>query len=150
MKKVIILFLVVLAVSIAMAKGTTNVTAVVKGKPLEFSPAVRDQVIQKSVALLSSCAYVDPRPDWGAPGQPQSIADAQKNSHLRFVFSNPCQVEVPIEKLTVQVREMVVSLPLVTAWIWVRTDEGVRYFAKFSHAVVEGLQPLLQKANHQE
>jgi len=50
----------------------------------------------------------------------------------------------------VQVREMVISLPLVVGGIWVRTDDGVLYFAKFSHSTVEELRTLLKKAQQNE
>ena len=62
------------------------------------------------------------------------------------MFSSPVKVEVPIEKVTLQVHEMVISLPLVTAGIWVRTDDGVMYFAMFEHTASEDLQKLLVKA----
>ena len=111
-----------------------------------FSPEARAQVVQRSVDLLSSCGYTEPNPKWGAPGQPQSMANAEKESHLRLVFSNPHKVEVPDEKTTVQVREMVISLPLTTGGIWVRSVDGVAYFAMFSHSTAEALQALLKKA----
>ncbi len=37
-------------------------------------------------------------------------------------------------------------VPLVTAGIWVRTDDGVMYFAMFEHTASEDLQKLLVKA----
>jgi hypothetical protein len=147
MKKIAIMFLAVFAAALAMAADTTNVTAIIKGKPVNFSPDVRTQVVQKSVALLASCAYVNAKPKWGAAAtEPRSMADAQKQSHLHLVFSSPHNVEVPIEKVTLRVYEMVISLPLVTAGIWVRTDDGVMYFAMFDHIASEDLQKLLVKA----
>jgi hypothetical protein len=147
MKKIAIMFLAVFAAALAMAADTTNVTAIIKGKPVNFSPDVRTQVIQKSVALLASCAYVNAKPKWSAaPTEPCSMADAQKQSHLHLVFSSPVKVEVPIEKVTLQVHEMVISLPLRVGGIWVRTDDGVMYFAMFEHAASEDLQKLLVKA----
>ena len=146
MKKIAIMFLTVLVTGLATAADTTNVTAIIKGKRMEFSSDVRAQIVQKSVDLLASCAYMDAKPKWGAPAEPQSIADAQKQSHLRLVFSSPVKVEVPIEKVTLQVHEMVISLPLVTAGIWVRTKDGVMYLAMFNHTVREDLQKELDKA----
>jgi hypothetical protein len=150
MKGIVILLFTVLVMSNVMAVETTNITAVIKGKPLKFSPELRAEAVQKSVDLLSSCAYKDLHPKWGTPANPQSMADAQKDSHMRLVFSSPRKVEVPIEKVTVQVREMVISLPLNTAGIWVRTNDGVLYFAKFSHATAEELRTLLKKVQENE
>jgi hypothetical protein len=146
----ILLFVALVSVS-ALAEDTTKVTAVVTNRPLEFSPELRTQVVEKSVALLSSCGYMNAKPKWGAaPTEPKSIEDAQKDSHLRLVFSTPRKVKVPGEKITVHVREMVISLPLVIAGIWVRTDEGVVYFAMFGHEPYEELRALLKKAMQHE
>jgi hypothetical protein len=150
MKIIAILLFAVLAMSNVMAIEAPNITAVIKGKPLKFSAEFRAEAIQKSVDLLSSCAFMDSHPKWGTPANPQSMADAQKDSHMRLIFSSPRKVEVPIEKITVQVREMVISLPLNSAGIWVRTDEGVLYFAKFSHSTVEKLRTLLKKVQEND
>jgi hypothetical protein len=150
MKTIAILLFTMFAMSNVMAIETTNISAVIKGKSLNFSPELRAEAVQKSVDLLSSCAYMDSHPKWDTPANPKSMADAQKDSHMRLVFSSPRKVEVPIEKITVQVREMVISLPLNTAGIWVRTDDGVLYFAKFNHATVEELRTLLEKAQENE
>ena len=145
MKRIATISLVVLTAVLAAPAATTNVTAVFKGKSLEFNLDARTQVAQKSVGLLASCGYVNPKPKWGVDPT-KSMADAQRESHLRLVFSTPVKVEVPIEKVTVQVHEMVISLPLATAGIWVRTDDGVMYFAMFSHTAYEGLHKLLEQA----
>jgi hypothetical protein len=64
---------------------------------------------------------MDAKPKWAAPAEPQSIAGAQKRSDLHMMFSRPVKVGVPTGKVTLQVRKMVIRLPLVTAGIWVRT-----------------------------
>lgn len=129
-----------------MAAETTNVTAIIQGKRVAFSPDDHAQLVQKSFDLLASCSYRDAKPKWGAPAQPQSIADAQKQSHLHLVFSSAHQVKIPTEKVTLPVRELVISLPLHTAGIWVRTADGVQYLAKFDHTVCAELQKQLDKA----
>jgi hypothetical protein len=149
MEKLALIFLMIFATRLAVAADTTNVTAVIKGKGVAFSSDIRAQIVQRSIDLLASCAHVDAKPKWGAPAKPQSIEDAQKQSHLRLVFSSPVKVEVPIEKVTVQVREMVISLPLATAGIWVRTKDGVMYLAMFDAAARDGLQKLLDDAQKQ-
>ena len=146
MKTIAIILLTVLATGLATAADTTNVTAILKGKHVEFSPDVRAQIVLKSLDLLASCGYMDAKPKWGAPTEPKSMGDAQKQSHLHLVFSRAHQVEIPTEKAKLQVREMVISLPLTVGGIWVRTDDGVQYFAMFDHAVCEDLQKQLDKA----
>ncbi len=146
MKKLIMIFLMILATGLVTAAETTNVTAIIKGKRVEFSSGVRAQIAQKSVDLLVNCGYMEAKPKWGAPAEPQSMADAQKQSHLHLVFSSPVKVEVPLEKVTLQVRELVISLPLATAGIWVRTKDGVMYFAMFEPPAYDALQKLLDGA----
>jgi hypothetical protein len=146
MKNTAFSLILVLFVSACSHKTESSVTAAIKGKAVEFSPEVRAHVVQKSVDLLSSCIYTDAKPKWGTPGEPESMADAQKESHLRLVFSTPRKVEVPVEKVTVQVREMVITLPLMTGGIWVRTENGIIYFAKYDYTIEQELQKLLKEA----
>src|SRR5258708_7657963 len=104
MKKLIMIFLMILATGLVTAAETTNVTAIIKGKRVEFSSDVRAQIAQKSVDLLASCGYMEAKPKWGAPTEPPSMEDAQKQSHLHLVFTSPVKVEVPTEKITLQMR----------------------------------------------
>ncbi|MGN6555767.1 MAG: hypothetical protein ACTHLW_18830 [Verrucomicrobiota bacterium] len=129
-----------------LAADNTNVVVVIDGKRIDLRAELRPQIGQRSVELLASCAVMLPNPKWGAQAQPKSMADAQKQSHLQLVFSNPAKIEIPIEKTTVQAREIVITLPLTRAGIWVRTDDGIAYFAKFQPTAAESLQKLLDEA----
>ena len=135
----------VLTMVFATTAETTNVTAIFNGRRVEFSPDAHAPLVQKSFDLLASCGYMEAKPKWGAPAQPQSIADAQKQSHVHLVFSSAHKVRIPTEKVTVEFREMVISLPLTTAGIWVRTDDGVQYFAMFDHTAAVEFQKQLDK-----
>ena len=104
MKRMAIILLTVLVTGLATAADTTNVTAIIKGKHVEFSSDVRAQIVLKSVDLLASCGYMDAQSKLGAPAEPQSIGDAQKQSHLHLVFSRAHKVAIPTEKVTLQVR----------------------------------------------
>src|SRR5215831_8839671 len=147
MKKTFLIFLLFAAASVVMAADTTNVTALIKGKHLEFSPDIGAQVAQKSIGLLASCTYMHAKPKWGAGGsEPESLPDAQKQSHLHWVCSSPVKVQIPVDKVTVEVREMVITLPLATAGIWVRARDGVMYFAMFDSTARSDLQKLLDDA----
>ena len=130
----------------AVEADTTNVAVFIGGGRIELSADIRSQIGQRSVDLLASCAYMNAKPNWGAAREAQTMADAQKQSHLHLVFSSPQKIEVPSEKITVRAREMVITLPLKTAGIWVRTDDGILYFAMFEHTVADRLQRLLHDA----
>jgi len=93
-------------------------------------------LVEKSVALLSSCAYMDKH-------LPQKIEDVKKQSHLDFKFNSPRIVDVPIMKTTVKIKEMVISLPLIIGGIWVRTDDGDIYFSKFQFSNVQDVNKIL-------
>jgi hypothetical protein len=147
MRTVTAISLLVLAAIFTAPAATTNVTAVIKGKSVALSMPARAQIAQKSLDLLASSAYVDPKPKWGAGStEPRSMADVQRESHLHLLFSMPVKVQIPIEKVTVQVHEMVISLPLATAGIWVRTDDQVMYFAMFDYKAYDGLHQALDDA----
>lgn len=146
MKKITIGFLTALMAVFAQAADTTHVFVTIKGNRMEFSSDTRAQIVRRSVDLLASCGFMESKPKWGAPAEPQSMADVQKQSHLHLIFSSPRKVEVPTEKLTLQVRDLVISLPLTTAGIWVRTDDGISYFAMFDHTAAEQLQKSLNEA----
>jgi len=130
MKKIAIISLVVSTTVFAMAAETTNVTAIIKGRRLEFSSDDRAQLVQKSCNLLASCGYMEAKPKWGAPAEPQRIADAQKQSHLHVCSPAPTRLRFPRKKLQCR------SARWSSACHWprrdlVRTDDGVQYFAMF-------------------
>ena len=112
-----------------------------------FTPEARTNLVEQSFGLLASCIYMNEKPNWGAGGsEPQSIADAQKQSHLDFTFASPRTVEIPVLKTKVSVREMVISLPVVVGGIWVRTFDGVIYFAMFDYNNTQAIDKLLKEA----
>jgi hypothetical protein len=138
----IILFTIITAFTLTcvQAQDTVQVSCDIKVK---FSPTDHTNVVEKSVSLLSSCAFMDTH-------LPQEIADVQKQSHLDFVFATPRTVEVPIMKTTVKVREMVIKMPLITGGIWVRTDDGIIYFSKYNYTVLQELEKLLLEAQQHD
>lgn len=149
MRNLAILLLTIWTTASAAAADTTNLTAIIKGKRVEFTDRQRAAAVQRSIELLASCAYLNAKPKWGTGGsEPVSITEAQKQSHLQLSFASPTPVAVPIEKVTLQVREMVISLPLVTGGIWVRTNDEVLYLAKFDHLACGNLQKILDEAQN--
>ena len=118
-----------------------QVSVIIDNKKIEFAAEVRAMLVEKAVELLSSCIHKDLKPE-------ESLQDAAKESHLTVKFASPRKVEVPAEAITVQVQKMVITLPLNSGGIWVRTDKGVIYFAKFKHTIVEELEKLLKESKH--
>jgi hypothetical protein len=62
------------------------------------------------------------------------FADVQKGSQLHFVFAKPQTVDVKIADfdVRVEVHEMVITLPVATAQVWVKTKYTTSYFAMFT------------------
>lgn len=130
----------------AKAADTANVTAVIESKRIEFNSNAKASVVESAIDLLGSCGYMNDKPNRGARAEPESMADAQRKSHVHLVFSKPRHVELPLYKTTLQAREIVITLPLSTAGIWVRTSEGVTYFSKFRYSAGEKLKKLIDEA----
>ena len=143
MNRITIISLITLIAFSSVAADSTNVTLVIDGKFVALSDTVRPQIIQRSVDLLASSAYKNENPNWGAPAEPQTILDAKKESHLHLNFSVPRKIEIPILDTVVKAQEIVITLPLTRAGIWVQTDDGVKYFAKFKPIAADNLQKSL-------
>jgi hypothetical protein len=118
-----------------------QVSVIINDKKMEFAPEVRAKLVEEAVELLSSCIHKDLEPG-------RRLKDAMKESHLSVKFPSPRRVEVPVEEITVEVQEMVITLPLNSGGIWVRSDKGVIYFAKFKHTIVQELEKLLKESKH--
>jgi hypothetical protein len=136
MKKILSGLITATVVFCVQAQDNVQVSSVVK---LDLTPKGQANLVEKSVGLLSSCAYLDKH-------LPQTLDEVKKQSHLDFIFASPHTVNVPIMKTTVKVKEMVISLPLIVGGIWVRTDEGEIYFTKYQHANVQEVNELLKEA----
>ena len=139
MKSLIYVLAIFLTAASLSTVDVEMVHAIKKGKPVVFTPEIRVMVIERSVDLLSSCAY---------KGTLKNMPDDEKAPHLHFTFAKPRKIEAPILKVAVEVKEMVVTFPLSSSGrIYVRTEDGVIYFTKFSkHELVKELQALFNDA----
>ncbi len=147
MKQIGILWLACLAAFFATAADSTNLTVTIAGKPVQFDLPANTPIVKAALELLASCAYLDAQPKWNTPPAPRSMDQALPQPHVQLVFSRAVNIEVPIEKVTVAAKEIVISLPLATAGIWVRSDAGIRYFAKFTPRAAANLQKALDQAH---
>ena len=129
MLKLFTLFYLAAFVAFARADDTAQVSGVIDGKQLQISPEVRQNLITESISLLASCSYSSLHDS--STNKPH-FKDAVKQSHLTITFSKPQIVEVPLEKMKVEVKEMVITLPLSSGAVWVRSDTDTSYFAMFT------------------
>jgi hypothetical protein len=144
MRRLFTLFYLVATVASARAEDTAQVSGVIDGKHLQFSPEVRQKVVTDSVSLLASCCYSSLH---DSSTNTLHFEDAMKQSHLRIIFPKPQIVEVQLdEKMKVKVKELVITLPLASAAIWVRSDDSTSYFAKFTPETLFKLQASLKEA----
>ena len=116
-------------VTFARADDTAQVSGVINGKQLQFSPEVRQKLIMESVSLLASSSYSSLH---DSSTNKLHFEDAAKQSHLTIIFSKPQTIEVQLEKMKVEVKEMVITLPLSSGDIWVRSGASTSYFAMFT------------------
>lgn len=125
---------------LAMIVSPADVTGRI-ATDVTFPEKAGQQVAEAAVKLLSTCIYE-------ARANEEQFVQAQRGSHLRVSFRRPSSVEVNGEK-TFEVKELIVTLPLASGSVLIRTDAGYRYFAKFTESGRE-LQLLLREAAPRE
>jgi hypothetical protein len=107
---------------------------------VEFKDAASEKVAEAAVALLASCRHKDGElVDWD-----HLLADTANKCFLRIRLPKPRSITVNDDKL--EVRELLVLLPLNTGSIYVRSGGKARRFAKYDHQVCVRLQELLKRA----
>jgi hypothetical protein len=146
MRKLFTLFYLAATVVIVRAEDKAQVSGVIEGKLLRFAPEVQRKLAENSIKLLASCSYSSLH-----DGNTNKVhfEDAEKRSHLTIIFSKPHMVEVQLEKINVKVKEMVITLPLTSGGIWVRSDGRTSYFAMFTPDTYFKLEALLKEAQRQ-
>lgn len=130
----------------ARANDAAQVSGVINGKQLKLSPEVRQKLAGDSIALLASCGYWS---DLDCTTKHQRFADAKKGSYLLFAFAKPPTVGVSVSKgieIRVEVDEMVITLPMSSGVVWVRTGQRTSYFAFFQPAATFKLEAALKEA----
>ncbi len=129
MRKLLMAVCLAATFALVRAESPTQVSGVINGEQVQFSPEVRQKLLEESVTLLASCGYSDSRSKKG-------LADAKRGSYLHFALTKALIVEVPLEKIKVELKEMVITLPLSSGRIWVNSNEGALYLAKFDPKLV--------------
>ena len=142
MRKLFTIFYLAAFVTFARADDTAQVSGVINGKQLQFSSEAKQKVITDSISLLASCSYSSLHDS--STNKPH-FKDAVKQSHLTITFSKPQIVEVPLEKMKVEVKEMVITLPLSSGAVWVRSSSDTSYFAMFTPETFYKLEATLNE-----
>jgi hypothetical protein len=141
MRKVFALFYLAAAITFARAEDTAQVSGVIDGKQLQLLPEVRQKLVDDSIRLLASCGVSSLQST-----NTYKWPDVERQSHLTYRFTKPVTVELPIAKLKVEVSEMVISLPLYSSVIRVRSDHSTSYFTKFTPETFYKLEATLKEA----
>jgi hypothetical protein len=107
------------------------------GKPVHYSPAARDRLVAAALRLLGSCSYSQ-----GGYGE-EDWKKAQEGDHVRVHFPQPPTVTA--DRRTLKVPDLVVTLPLASGGIWIRSGGQVLYFAKYNHDLSERLRKCIEE-----
>jgi hypothetical protein len=141
----VLLVLTVFSILVALARADDRVlvSARIDGKQLQLAPEVSQELAADSISLLASCRY------WslhdGNANQPYFQA-ADKRSCLVIAFATTKTVAVPTEKAKVEVKQLMITLPLSSGRIWVLSARGASYLAKFSPDIARQTQDVLNEA----
>jgi hypothetical protein len=136
------LFALLWFASVLAATGaeSTKVTYVVDRKTVSVPENSQNKIVEASVGLLASCRYSDTKAQ-----TKDDFAEARKLTHIQIVFNEPRTVDVKSERLTVQVKEMIITLPLATGGIWIPFGERILYFSKYQPQRAGELDKVLQE-----
>ena len=141
---------VLLADGCSNASDTAQVSGIIDGKALRLSASMQHELAKGSVRVLRSCTYANLHP---SGGYASTVAHAREGSFLHVAFSEPQLVElsvgkreVPSGKVNLNVREIVITLPLSSGAVLVPADKETFYFAKFDCPVSQRLEAALKEA----
>lgn len=146
MRKLFTLFCLAAAVAFARAEDTMQVSGVIDGKQMQLVPEFRQKLTDDSIRLLASCCVSSLQ---DSSTNTYKWPDVESQSHLTFHFTKALTVELPITKVKVEVKDMVISLPLYSSVILVRSDHGTSYFTKFTPEAFYKLEATLKEAQKQ-
>jgi hypothetical protein len=105
---------------------------------VQFGGEAREKLASACLALLRSCAY-------SAPASEEDWLNALDKCHLDIKFTKPRNALVNRSE-TVTVAQMLITFPLGSGGIWVRSGGRYTYFAKFDPQLTVKIQELLREA----
>lgn len=111
------------------------------GKRLQLPAELQKRLVETSVRLLASCS--------NTVIQPKSrLENAKRKSHLHFTFIEPRSFDLGIEKRPgttgVQVKEIVITLPLSSGGAWIDSTKFRFYCSKFDTKITQEMEEILK------
>jgi hypothetical protein len=119
------------------ADGWT-VSAKVDRKKLELAPDIQTRLVEASAKLLatSSNVFVQPK---------RTLESARRDSYLDFVFSPPRKFDLGARATGVEVKEMVLTLPVSSGGAWVESTQFRWYCSRFDTNVCADIKRFLSR-----
>ena len=112
----------------------------VDGRRLELTPDIQTKLIEASAKLLATCSNV--------AVQPKNILEnARRASHLDFVFTPPRKFDLGARATGVEVKEMVLMLPVSSGGAYIESTQFRWYCSKFDTNLC-GKIDLLLRSGH--
>jgi hypothetical protein len=107
---------------------------------LGFTEKQREKLAEGAVKMLASCSS-------SCPSSEKDFESLFKQCHLHVKFATPR--EVTADRKKIKVDELIVSFPINTGGIWVRTGEEYYYFTKFAYERCLEIHELLKAGKPQ-
>jgi len=143
MRKLCTICLLIASLAFAHAADAVRVSGVVDGKKLQLTPELQKRLTEESVKLLASCSNTVIQPK-------NTLENAKRKSHLHFTFVEPRSFDLGTEKKTgatgVQVKEMVLTLPLSSGGAWIDSTQFRWYCSKFDAKITQEMEEILRSA----
>lgn len=120
----------------------THVGGSIEGRQLALSPRAQHRLANEALKVLETCSYhnLHPTGDYAA-----ILTNTLSQSHLEIRYAEPRTVNIH-GRLTLEVREMVVRLPLSSGAFLVRSNRETLYFAKFDCPLAQEMEKTLREA----
>lgn len=106
---------------------------------VQFSDEAGEKLAAASLKLLASCTA-------SGPATEKELQDAPaRTCHLHLTFARP-RIVTMANSSALAVDEVVVTFPLSSARLWVRSGDQHHWFAKFRPDLCDPIQELLKEA----
>jgi len=127
----------------ARATDAVQVSGVIDGRKLQLTRELQKRLIEESVRLLASCSNTVVQPH-------RRLEDVKSKSQLHFAFTEPRSFDLGIEKRPettgVQVKEIVITLPLSSGGAWIDSTKFRFYCSKFDTKITQEMEEILKSA----
>jgi hypothetical protein len=119
------------------ADGST-VSAKVGGEKVELAQDIQTKLVEASTKLLATCSNVVVQPK-------RSMESARRSFSVDLVFSPPRKFDLGTRASDVEVKEMVLTLPVSSGGAWIESTQFRWYCSKFDTNVCADIERLLSR-----